>query len=234
LSPVERLLGGVVGANNAVVRRTEAQFVNPRPLVGVVWHEQLVRSWPDIRSEWDAFRTAGGRLPRIEDLLGEHQGNSEVWAAGLLVAGGRPVGPHLARFPQTVRALGVVPGLRSALWSVLAPGAVLPEHRGPNAGVLRYHLGVVCPAGATLSVAGHEVRYVEATGILFDDTVAHSAVNPATTERVTLFCEIERPLGVPGRWLNAAVQRALGFDRRYRSAPERAVAWDRAMNPGLD
>jgi len=53
-------------------------------------------------------------------------------------------------------------------------------------------------------------------------------------ERVTLFCAIERPLGAPGRWLNAAVQRALGFDRRYRSGPERAVAWDRALNPGLD
>ncbi len=233
MNPVQHLLGTVVRANNVVVHALDPEGANPRPLVGVAWHEHLVDRWPVIRAEWDAFRADGGRLPRIEDLLGEHQGNTEVWAAGLLIAAGRPVGPHPARFPGTVDALAGVPGLRSALWSVLAPGAVLPEHCGPNAGVLRYHLGVVCPEGASLTVAGTEVPYLEGGGILFDDTVEHAAVNPAPGERVTLFCEIERPIGAPWRPVNATVQRLLGLDRRYRSAPRRAAAWDRAMNPRL-
>ena len=38
------------------------------------------------------------------------------------------------------------------LWSVLDPGSELPEHVGPNAGVLRYHLGVRCGQDAALAV----------------------------------------------------------------------------------
>lgn len=232
MNPVGPLLGAVVRANNGVVHRHDPVEENPRPLAAVPWHARMVERWPAIRAEWDVFRSAGGRLPRIEDLLGEHQGNTEEWAAGLLVAGGRPVGPHVARFPATVEALAGVRGLRSALWSVLAPGAVLPSHRGPNAGVLRYHLGVVCPPGAALTVAGQEVPYVEREGILFDDTADHGAVNRATGERVTLFCEIERPLARPWSTANGLVQRLLGLDQRYRDAPRRADAWDRALNPG--
>lgn len=233
MNPVEPLLGALLRVNNSVVHRFDPVEENPRPLATIPWHTRMLSRWDAIRSEWDAFRAAGGRLPRIEDLLGEHQGNTEEWAAGLLVAGGRPVGPHTGRFPATVEALAGVPGLRSALWSVLAPGAVLPSHRGPNAGVLRYHLGVVCPSGAVLTVAGHEVPYLERGGILFDDTVDHGAVNRGATERVTLFCEIERPLARPWSVSNRLAQRLLGLDERYRSAPRRAEAWDRAVNPGL-
>ncbi len=231
MSAVERLVGALVRANNGMIRSAGVADPNPRPLAGVAWHDELRAAAPRIREEWLAFRDADGRLPRIEDLLGEHQGNTEVWAAGLLVSRGRPVEPLAGRFPVTTAALGRVPGLRSALWSVLAPGADLPAHRGPNAGVLRYHLGVVCPPGAVLVVGDRTVPYTEGEGILFDDTQEHAARNDAPTERVTLFCEILRPLPLAASVLNTGTQSVLSLDHRYRLAPRRAAAWDRSLNP---
>lgn len=230
MSTVERLLGALVRANNGMVRSTGVAEANPRPLAGVAWHDELRAATPGIRREWLAFREAGGRLPRIEDLLGEHQGNREVWAAGLLVSRGRPIPPLADRFPFTVAALRGVPGLRSALWSVLAPGAELPAHRGPNAGVLRYHLGVVCPSGAVLEVEGRPTPYVEGEGILFDDTAEHAARNAGASERVTLFCEVLRPAPFVVRPFNHLTQSLISLDPRYRAAPRRAAAWDHALN----
>lgn len=214
-------------------RAADAETSNPRSTDGLPWDRQLRSRWADVRAELDSFRSYGGRLPRIEQLLEESQGNVGSWRAGLLVANGHP-STHLARYFQTtVRALAGVPGLRSALWSVLDPGAELQEHAGPNAGVLRYHLGVNCPDGSGLRISGVTIPYVDGESVLFDDTQPHAAWNHGDQERVTLFCDILRPLPRPWRQVNIRVQQAIALDRRYRLAPLRADAWHAALNPGL-
>lgn len=229
----EHVVGRLVEANNRLIRRFDRATENPRSLTDCAWHTALAGRYPAIRGEWDRFVAAGGRLPLIDDVIDEDQGTDGPWHAGLLVSRGRPVGPIARRFPDTVEALAVVPGLRSALWSVLPPGSELPEHRGPNAGVLRYHLGVRCAAGAALAVGGVEVPYRDADGILFDDTATHAAWNRGPLERVTLFCEMLRPLPAPVSSANSMLQGVLSMDRRYRGAPARAAAWDDALNRRL-
>ena len=224
-------MGGLMTANNARARTGDPTDANPRPLDGVAWNEQLEASFGAIRGEWDAFAGQGGRLPRIERVLGEHQGNEGTWRAGLLVSRGTPVHPLASRFPQTVAALGAVPGLLVALWSVLDPGTDLPAHEGPNAGVLRYHFGVVSNPDAALMVAGTTVPYREGRGILFDDTATHAAWNRGDAARVTIMCELLRPLSPPRSWANRGVQRLRSLDDRFRGAPARAAEWDRALNP---
>lgn len=229
------MLAVLVRANNDRVRRHAADrdAPNPRCLEEVRWSEDLVSAWPAVRREWDAFVRAGGRLPRIEDLIAEDQGNEGPWRAGLLVRRGRPATALARSFPRTVAELARVPGIWSALWSVMEPGTELPTHAGGNAGVLRYHLGVVCPPGAALEVRGEVFPYVEGEGILFDDTEPHSAWNRSSTPRVTLFLELIRPVGLPYGGLNRVVQRLLALDPRYRLAPGRADAWHAALNPRL-
>src|SRR5690606_32525285 len=126
VTAVERVLGRIVGANNDRIRSVDRQHENPRPLGGVEWHAGMVADYPAIRAEWDRFEDDGGRLPLIEDLIVEHQGNEGPWRAGLLVSKGRPVQPLAAEFPDTIAALGRIPGLRSALWSFMDPGTELP------------------------------------------------------------------------------------------------------------
>ena len=229
--PGKRVVGAVIAANNARIRSVDPTVENPRPPDGMAGHELLASRFDSIRAEWDEFEATRGRLPRIEQVLGEDQGNEGAWRAGLLVAHGRPVRPLADRFPLTVAALQWFPGLRSALWSVLEPGAELPEHSGGNAGVLRYHLGVATNEESALRVADTVVPYRDGAGVLFDDTVPHAAWNRGRDRRVTLFCEILRPLPAPTSWGNRAVQGLLALDRRYRLAPTRAAEWHDALNP---
>jgi beta-hydroxylase len=144
---------------------------------------------------------------------------------------GRPVPALAARFPATVARLATIPGLLSALWSVLEPGVELPEHRGPNAGVLRYHFVVVSNDDTALQVAGRTIPYVEGDGVLFDDTAPHAAWNRGSTPRVTLMCELLRPLEGATGWANRSVQRLRSLDPRFRLAARRAGEWDLALNP---
>lgn len=226
-SIAEAVLARVVGGNNARIERValDRGAPNPRPTAGLGWNAELERAWPAIRAEWDGFADGGGRLPRIEEVIDEHQGNAGPWRAGLLVARGRPATELARSFPVTVAALARVPGLWSALWSVMEPGTELPEHRGPNAGVLRYHLGVRCPEGAALEVCGRVVPYEDGVGILFDDTAPHAAWNRAAAERVTLFVEVLRPLPPWDGWRNRRVQALVALDPRYRRAAGRADRW---------
>lgn len=235
---VDAVLGSFVERNNERIERAErigGTNSNPRALEQVGWHRTLVALWPAIRAEWDAFAGAGGRTPLIEDLLEESQGNTGEWRAGLLFAAGRPTALARRHFPGTLAGLAQIPGLQSALWSVLEPGAELPEHHGPNRGVLRYHLGVSCGSASALRVGSRVVDYVDGQGVLFDDTEPHAAWNRGTTPRVTLFCEIERPLPLLPRLRNRAVQLLIRLDTRYRRAPRRADELHRDLNgAGLD
>lgn len=223
-------MGSAVRWNNAMAHAADVGVPNPRPLDDVDWHRRLVAGFDDVRAEWDAFAASGGRLPLLDDLIQEEQGSTEPWRAGLLVAGGTPVRRLADRFPRTTALALSVPGIRSALWSVLTPGAELPEHVGSNAGVLRYHLGVVCPHGAGLRVGDRVVPYREREGVLFDDTVPHSAWNRSDRDRVTLFLELRRPLRGSRDLRNRWTQTLIGQDRRYRGAAARAAEWDLALN----
>jgi beta-hydroxylase len=229
----QRALGAIVTGNNARVRRRaiDRGQPNPRALQGCTWNDRLEALHPDLRAEWDAFVAAGGQLPRIEDLIAESQGNEGTWRAGLLVSRGRPIPALADRFPQTLSALEQVPHLWSALWSELEPGGELPEHVGPNAGMLRYHLGIDCGPAAGLRVGAVTTPYRDGRGILFDDTAPHAAWNHGERSRITLFLEVIRPVPGAAGLANRAVQSLLALDPRYRRAPARAAAWDRALNP---
>lgn len=230
---VATTLDRLVSANNRMVQGRDPVVENPRPLDGCGWHHELVRRHPEIAGEWQRFAERGGRLPRIEDVLGEGQGNVGAWRVGVLWSGGAALPYARRRFPATVAAVETIPGLRAALWSVIDAGTVLTEHRGPNAGVLRYHLGVDCPTGSTLRVGDVEIPYTDAHGILFDDTARHAAWNRSAAPRVTLFCEVDRPLGTPFGLVNSIVQHAIGGGRR-RAAVARSNEWFAALNPSRD
>ena len=168
MSVVERAARRILQANNDLMRRSavDRNASNPRDPSQFPWVTHLV---DDIRAEWDEFSLSGGQLPHLRDLLDEDQGSDGPWKAGLLISKGKPATRLAERFPATVAKSLAVPGIWSALWSVLPPGTELPEHRGPNAGVLRFHLGVACPQNSALRVNDTVVPYRDRHAVLFDD-----------------------------------------------------------------
>lgn len=222
----------VVNAAGDKFRAIDHDEPNPRVTENLDWDRYLRSRWIDISAEWHTFRDSGGRLPNMEWLVGQWLGNSGTWQGGVLLSSGRQAALLSRHFPVTMEALARIPGLRSALWSVLSPGASIPEHQGPNPGVLRLHLGVDCPADAALELESRVLPYRNGETVLFDDTAPHAAWNQSDRERVTLFCELLRPLPQPWHQLNRFSQDLLSLTPRLREK-QRPDAWHIALNPHL-
>lgn len=115
---------------------------------------------------------------------------------------------NIRLMPETMKAIDKYPEIVSAYLSILAPGASLAPHRGPWAGVLRAHLGVIIPppnrwgVRPHIIVAGQRYEWREGEVVFFDDTYQHEAHNPTDNFRVVLFMDILRPMKQPWHQIN--------------------------------
>jgi beta-hydroxylase len=229
------LIARLVEHSNASIRSFEESAGHRilRSTDDLPWAAALRADHERIAEEWRDRAAAGLRLPLIEQVIDEDQEADGQWRIGLLYAHGSPVTAVARSFPRTAEALGGVPGLRAAMWSLLEPGTELGEHVGYNHGVLRYHLGIDCGVGSALTVGEYVVRYRDGHDVLFDDTWPHAASNRGPRARVTLFLEVLKPLPPRLHRQNRMVQDLIARDPRYRRASRRAAEWHRALNPRL-
>ena len=232
MSRVEEFFGRMVTANNDSMRKRALDANDPNPrIIGLShWAAKVTAAYPEIRTEWDTRCSEGLELPHISDLIREDQGNEGGWRAGLLMSRGQPIKPLASLFPTAISMVKEIPGIWSVLWSVFEPGTELPTHVGPNAGMLRFHLGVDCGNDSGLKLGERMFPYRNGEAILFDDTVEHSAWNRGSRRRVTLFCEVLRPSKGLVKFANLTTQVLLATDHRYREAPKRAAQWHEALN----
>jgi ornithine lipid ester-linked acyl 2-hydroxylase len=103
----------------------------------------------------------------------------------------------MARGPETTQLVRGIPGLTTAMFSILAPGKRVPPHQGPHAGVLRYHLALQVPQPVDRCGirVGTEVRHwAEGRSLIFDDTYEHEVWNDTGGTRVVPFVDFVRPL----------------------------------------
>ncbi len=98
--------------------------------------------------------------------------------------------------PKTVALLNSIPSVKAAMFAELPPGGTLNKHRDPFAGSLRYHIGLSTPNddACYIEVDGIRHSWRDGKGFLFDETYVHEAHNRTNTNRIILFCDIERPL----------------------------------------
>jgi beta-hydroxylase len=98
--------------------------------------------------------------------------------------------------PQTVELLNSIPSVHGAMFAMLPPGGKLGAHRDPFAGSLRYHLGLVTPNSdkCRILVDGVPRVWRDGEAFMFDETFIHSAENATDTNRIILFCDVERPM----------------------------------------
>ncbi|WP_026075612.1 lipid A hydroxylase LpxO [Noviherbaspirillum massiliense] len=105
--------------------------------------------------------------------------------------------PSAERFcPKTVALLKSIPSVKAAMFAELPPGGKLNKHRDPFAGSLRYHLGLVTPNDdrCFIDVDGQRYSWRDGQGVVFDETYIHWAQNASDSNRIILFCDIERPM----------------------------------------
>ncbi len=173
------------------------------------WIKEIENSYDDIRNEYANY-TGRADIPYMDDLSQAQKTIVEKykWKSLFLVCYGRDVQSNISSFPKTHAALLKIPGLRTALFSVLEPHAHLTPHRGPYNGVLRYHLALMIPDDFTkcgISIHNETRHWKEGESMVFDDTFIHEAWNHTDSPRVVLFVDFLRPLPRLLQWLNKRV-----------------------------
>lgn len=173
------------------------------------WVADVERAFPDIRAELlEVQRTRA--IPAFQEVSLEQAAltEGEDWKTWFLYAYGVRVDDNCTPCPRTDAALRRIPGMTTAMFSILAPGKHIPAHRGPYNGVLRYHLGVDIPTDAMacgIRVDDQTRQWANGASLVFDDTYEHEAWNDADVQRVVLFVDVKRPLRFPMNHVNDAV-----------------------------
>ncbi len=132
--------------------------------------------------------------------------------------------------PRTAALMREIPGMTTAMISILSPRKHILDHRGPYKGVLRYHLGLIVPedAEACRIRVGDDVRHWEAgRSMVFDDTFNHEVWNDTDETRVVLFVDVLRPLPFPESLINRAIIKAIGCSPFVLDAKRNQEAWER-------
>jgi aspartyl/asparaginyl beta-hydroxylase (cupin superfamily) len=174
------------------------------------WMERLSARTSEIQAELAALLLEVERLPNFQDILPDQTvlTTDARWKAFFFSAYGADFSKNRARCPRTAEALRLIPGMTTAFFSILAPGKVLPAHRGVYNGVLRYHLGLQIPASdrsCAIRVNGITRSWSEGQPLVFDDSYQHDAWNLTKQWRIVLFVDFLRPLPALASFLNRAM-----------------------------
>lgn len=227
-----RAFMAVVAAVERLNRR-QAKLGNPcvYATADFPWARELEQHWRTIRAELDRVLTRKSELPNVQDITPDARSITcdERWKVFLFTAYGVHSPANCALCPQTWRLVQRIPGLRTAMFSILEAGKHLPPHRGPYNGVLRLHLPLlVPPPPERLAIRiGPEVRHWrEGEALVFDDAYEHEVWNQAEAERVVLFVDFEKPLRLPARWINRLLLRLAVYTPFLREGDHNLRRWE--------
>ncbi len=148
--------------------------------------------------------------------------HSARWSHYGLWRNGQPDQAHLAKCPETRKALEAVDmaeiaGLcPNAMFSALAPHTEIPPHTGETNARLVVHLPLIVPEKCSYRVGFEHRLWKEGELLIFDDTIEHMARNDSDELRVVLIFDVWNPLLTPD---DREVVRALAAATRSFNTP---------------
>lgn len=235
--------GAVTRLFMALVRSVErlnlacARLGNPAvyPNRAFPWAAQIEREWLAIRGELDRVLARKADLPNVQDIAPDATSISRDagWKIFPLVAYGIRAHRNIGHCPNTWRLVKRIPGLKTAMFSILEPGKHIPAHRGPYNGVLRMHLGLVVPRPpeqARMRVGDQMLHWEEGRALIFDDAYEHEVWNDAGELRVVLFVDFAKPLRFPANLLNRALLGVALLSPFLREGGENLRRWERRFH----
>src|SRR5271167_3226395 len=190
------------------------RFIGKRSLVGDATFFPLERfPWVGhIEDNWTVIRDEAERLLEDQAELASFEAKLGVQMC-----------------PQTAALMREIPGMTTAMISILSPRKHILDHRGPYKGVLRYHLGLIVPrdAQACRIRVGEDFRHWEqGESMIFDDTYNHEVWNDTDETRVVLFVDVLRPLPEPESLINKLIVKAIGYSPFVLDAKRNQEAWE--------
>jgi aspartate beta-hydroxylase len=220
----------------SVIRRIYDSRLDGAPVLSMARYfpdgRRFAGAWHAIRDEALQVAAGLGRVPRFHEVMPEQADISANdgldWRILILKAYGVDFEENHALCPTLADLLADCPEVLSASISFLAPRKVVPEHRGPVRGVLRFYLPLVMPRdalgrpAAVLSVAGTDHRLRAGEAMLWDDTFPHAVRNESDEVRVVLLMDVwRREMPADMRLLSRLIVRAVRLGIRSRRVAER-------------
>jgi ornithine lipid ester-linked acyl 2-hydroxylase len=196
------------------------------------WATEIEREWLAIRTELEQV------LTRKDELPGFHEISTDVatitqdrdWKTFFLCGYGMRADKNIKQCPETWRIVNKIPGLITAMFSILEPGKHIPHHRGPYNGVLRLHLGLIVPEPrekVKIRVDKEFYHWSDGKAVIFDDAYDHEAWNGSDKTRVVLFVDFVKPLRFPANFVNWLLLNLAVFTPFIRESSDNHRAWEK-------
>jgi len=216
------------------------RFIGKRSLVGDAtffeldrfpWVGHIEQNWQVIREELEGVLEDHEALPNFQDISKDQIEitDDDRWKTFFLYGYGFEAKLGVQMCPRTAALMREIPGMTTAMFSILSPRKHILDHRGPYKGVLRYHLGLIVPqdAEACRIRVGEDLRHwEEGRSLMFDDTFNHEVWNDTDETRVVLFVDVLRPLPFPDSWINRMIVKAIGYSPFVLDAKRNQEAWE--------
>jgi aspartyl/asparaginyl beta-hydroxylase (cupin superfamily) len=236
----ERIVELTIAAGERILAPIE-RFIGKRSLVGDTtffplerfpWVSHIEENWDIIREEVERLLQDHADLPNFQDISKDQIEitDDDRWKTVFLYGYGFEADLGVEMCPRTAALMREIPGMKTAMVSILSPRKHILDHRGPYKGVLRYHLGLIVPADAESCRirVGDDVRHWhEGRSLIFDDTFNHEVWNDTDETRVVLFVDVLRPLPSPWDAINRAIVKAIGYSPFVLDAKRNQEAWER-------
>lgn len=222
LAPIERFIGRRSLVGNATFLELER----------FPWVAQVEEHWQTIREEAECLLENREDLANFQDISKDQIEITadDRWKTFFLYGYGFEAKLGVEMCPRTAELMRQIPGMKTAMFSILSPRKHILDHRGPYKGVLRYHLGLIVPreAESCRIRVGEDIRHwQEGRSMVFDDTFNHEVWNDTDETRVVLFVDVLRPLPRPWSQINRAIVKAIGYSPFVLDAKRNQEAWER-------
>jgi beta-hydroxylase len=160
--------------------------------------------------------------PRARDLYV----HGRAWRTFLLKIWGHEIKQNTAAVPDTYEAICRIPGVHTALFSILAGGAEIEPHRGSAAGVIRFHYPLIVPKEPEkcwMEAGGHHFFWQEGVPIVFDDTREHWVKNQTEETRVVLIIDFNADMPFPVNLFTSLRYNLIRRSAEVKAVQERAA-----------
>jgi aspartyl/asparaginyl beta-hydroxylase (cupin superfamily) len=221
LAPIEQFIG----------RRSLVGDATFFPLERFEWVEHIEQNWTVIREEAERLLEHQSDLASFQDISKDQIEitDDDRWKTFFLYGYGFEAKLGIEMCPRTAVLMREIPGMTTAMISILSPHKHILAHRGPYKGVLRYHLGLIVPEDAESCRirVGEDIRHWQAgKSMIFDDTFNHEVWNDTDETRVVLFIDVLRPLPEPESTINRLIVKAIGYSPFVLDAKRNQEAWE--------
>jgi aspartyl/asparaginyl beta-hydroxylase (cupin superfamily) len=235
----ERTVETTIAVGERILAPIE-RFIGKRSLVGDAtffalerfpWVQQIEQNWETIREEAEQLLEDRDALANFQDISKDQIEitDDDRWKTFFLYGYGFEAKLGVEMCPKTAALMREIPGMTTAMFSILSPRKHILDHRGPYKGVLRYHLGLVVPEDAESCRirVGEDFRYWEAgKSLVFDDTFNHEVWNDTDETRIVLFVDVLRPLPKPEATINRWIVKAIGWSPFVLDAKRNQESWE--------